>query len=49
MEKQGHPTGAEKAIGGFSPKLVRLTDDVLFGDIWERSALSKRDRSLAAE
>ncbi|MGP8270768.1 MAG: carboxymuconolactone decarboxylase family protein [Terracidiphilus sp.] len=41
------PTGAEKAIGTFSPKLVSLTDDVLFGDIWDRSALSKRDRSLA--
>jgi 4-carboxymuconolactone decarboxylase len=47
MAKQSHPTGAEKAIGDFSPKLVRLTDDVLFGDVWERSALSKRDRSLA--
>ena len=40
-------TGAQKAIGSFSPKLVSLTDDVLFGDVWERSALSKRDRSLA--
>jgi 4-carboxymuconolactone decarboxylase len=28
------------------PKLVSLTDDVLFGDVWERTALSKRDRSL---
>lgn len=34
-------------FGGFAPKLVQLTDDVLFGDIWERSELSKRDRSLA--
>jgi 4-carboxymuconolactone decarboxylase len=33
-------------IGEFSPKLVSLTDDVLFGDIWERPGLSKRDRSL---
>ncbi len=47
MANQSHPTGAEKAIGDFSPKLVRLTDDVLFADVWERSALSKRDRSLA--
>ena len=47
MENRIHPTGAEKAIGSFSPKLVSLTDDVLFGDVWERSALSKRDRSLA--
>ena len=30
----------------FAPKLMELTDDVLFGDVWERSGLSKRDRSL---
>jgi 4-carboxymuconolactone decarboxylase len=29
-----------------SPYLVDLTDRVLFGDIWERPGLSKRDRSL---
>ena len=34
-------------IGDFSPKLVELTDNVLFGDVWERPQLSKRDRSLA--
>jgi 4-carboxymuconolactone decarboxylase len=28
------------------PKLIELTDDVLFGDVWERPGLSKRDRSL---
>jgi 4-carboxymuconolactone decarboxylase len=28
------------------PKLVELTDSVLFGDVWERPQLSKRDRSL---
>jgi 4-carboxymuconolactone decarboxylase len=28
------------------PKLADLTDEVLFGDIWERPQLSKRDRSL---
>ena len=39
-------TPAQKAIGDFAPKLVSLTDDVLFGDIWERPELSKRDRSL---
>jgi 4-carboxymuconolactone decarboxylase len=47
MKDQTHPTTAMKAIGDFSPKLASLTDDVLFGDVWERSALSKRDRSLA--
>lgn len=40
------PTAAQKAIGDISPKLVELTDRVLFGDVWERPQLSKRDRSL---
>jgi len=40
------PTAAEKMIGDFAPKLVDLTDRVLFGDVWERPELSKRDRSL---
>jgi 4-carboxymuconolactone decarboxylase len=35
-----------RLIGDFAPKLVGLTDDVLFGDVWERPGLSKRDRSL---
>jgi 4-carboxymuconolactone decarboxylase len=26
--------------------LAELTDDVLYGDVWERPELSKRDRSL---
>lgn len=29
-----------------APELQRLTSDVLFGQIWERTELSKRDRSL---
>jgi 4-carboxymuconolactone decarboxylase len=29
-----------------APELARLTDDVLFGKVWERTDLSKRDRSL---
>ena len=33
-------------IGDVAPKLVELTDKVLFGDVWERPGLSKRDRSL---
>jgi len=28
------------------PKLIDVTEKVLFGDIWERPELSKRDRSL---
>ena len=41
------PSAAEKLLGGIAPKLVDLTDRVLFGDVWERPELSKRDRSLA--
>jgi 4-carboxymuconolactone decarboxylase len=41
------PSVAQKLIGDFAPKLLQLTDDVLFGDVWERPQLSKRDRSLA--
>ena len=33
-------------MGDFNPKLAELTDEVLFGDVWERPQLSKRDRSL---
>ncbi len=40
------PSAIKKNFGEFSPKLVQLTDDVLFGDVWERAELSKRDRSL---
>jgi 4-carboxymuconolactone decarboxylase len=40
------PTPAQRLIGDFAPKLVELTDDVLFGDIWARPELSPRDRSL---
>ena len=41
------PSAAQKLLGDFAPKLVDLTDRVLFGDVWERPELSKRDRSLA--
>ncbi|HTR10181.1 MAG TPA: carboxymuconolactone decarboxylase family protein [Paraburkholderia sp.] len=36
----------QKAFGRVAPKLAEVTDNVLFGDIWERTGLSKRDRSL---
>src|SRR4030088_3565783 len=40
------PTQARQLLGDFAPKLAELTDQVLFGDVWERPGLSKRDRSL---
>jgi 4-carboxymuconolactone decarboxylase len=41
-----HQTPAQRLLGDFAPKIVQLTDDVLFGDIWKRPGLSPRDRSL---
>jgi 4-carboxymuconolactone decarboxylase len=35
-----------EALGYVAPKLLDLTEQVLYGDVWERSGLSKRDRSL---
>lgn len=46
METQTHRSPGQEIIGDFAPKLVDLTDRVLFGDVWERPQLSKRDRSL---
>ena len=37
---------ARQQFGDIAPKLAELSDDVLFGDVWERPQLSKRDRSL---
>ena len=37
---------AQQMFGDVAPKLAELTDKVLFGDVWERPGLSKRDRSL---
>ena len=40
------PSPTKKMMGDFAPKLVSLTDDVLFADVWARPELSPRDRSL---
>ncbi len=40
------PTAGRKAFGDIAPALADYTDKVLFGDVWERPGLSKRDRSL---
>jgi 4-carboxymuconolactone decarboxylase len=33
-------------LGTVAPKFVQLTNDVVFGDLWQRSDLTPRDRSL---
>ena len=43
----GQPGPAPQMMPDLAPKLADLTDNVLFGDVWERPGLSKRDRSLA--
>ena len=40
------PTRAQRLFGDITPKLAELTDNVLFGDVWARPGLSRRDRSL---
>jgi 4-carboxymuconolactone decarboxylase len=40
------PSPLRATIGDLAPKIVQLTEDVLFGDVWERPELAKRDRSL---
>ncbi len=46
MPEPKEASAAQRMIGDFAPKLVQLTDDVLFGDVWARKELSPRDRSL---
>jgi len=41
-----HQSRAQQLMGATAPKLAELTDNVLYGDVWERPGLSKRDRSL---
>jgi 4-carboxymuconolactone decarboxylase len=45
-DADAQPRPSQRAIGDFAPKLAELTDNVLYGDVWERPELSKRDRSL---
>ena len=39
-------TTGPSAMQETTPYLAKLTAEVLFGDVWERPGLSKRDRSL---
>jgi 4-carboxymuconolactone decarboxylase len=40
------PTNARDAVRATVPKMIEVTENVIYGDIWERPGLSKRDRSL---
>src|ERR1700690_2439736 len=39
-------TASRDRVRNTVPKLIDLSEKVLFGDVWERPQLSKRDRSL---
>jgi 4-carboxymuconolactone decarboxylase len=46
MTQEKEPSGAQKAFGEFAPDFVHFTDDVLFGQVWPRTELSPKERSL---
>jgi 4-carboxymuconolactone decarboxylase len=46
MTPQQPRSTTRQVLGEIAPKLSELTEQVLFGDVWERTDLSKRDRSL---
>jgi 4-carboxymuconolactone decarboxylase len=46
MSEEKHLSRAQQLVGDFAPKLAELTDEVLFGDVWARTELAPRDRSL---
>ena len=46
MSTQASAPTARDVVRQVAPKLIDLSEKVLFGDVWERPGLSKRDRSL---
>jgi len=41
------PPNSDQTINSLNaPKLAQVTSELLFGDIWERPELSKRERSI---
>ena len=46
MTGEKEPSGARKAFGEFAPAFADFTDDVLFGEVWLRTELPPRERSL---
>src|SRR4029450_7462894 len=46
VSTQPVPT-ARDVVRGVAPKLIDLSEKVLFGDVWERPGLSKRDRRFS--
>ncbi len=40
------PVSPRDAVRPMVPNMIALSEEVIYGDIWERPGLSKRDRSL---
>ena len=40
------PTNPRDAVRAVVPKMIEVTEEVIYGDVWERPGLSKRDRSF---
>lgn len=40
------PSGDQHPLGGIAPALIGFTDEVLFGQVWERQNISPKERSL---
>ena len=45
-DNNDRPADIQTVMREVAPHLGELTRDVVFGDVWERPGLSKRDRSL---
>ena len=43
---QSASSPARERIRGTVPKLAEIADTLIYGEVWERPQLSKRDRSL---
>ncbi len=46
MTTPASASSARDEVRPVVPKLIELSETVLYGDVWERPGLSKRDRSL---
>jgi len=44
--EEKEPSGAQRMFGDFAPALVGFIDDVLFGQVWNSTQLSAKERSL---
>ena len=41
-----NPSSSKAKVRSVVPKLIEVVDKTIYGDIWERPELSKRDRSM---